>query len=138
MELFTRNKSNKKPIIKQIIELIPGSMLQISIAKHESDKFCSKYKTSDHLISQMLGQLNKFQTLSHISTAIAVNTTFIGDLGLKQNPARSTMSDGNLKRDWKVFETMYYKLLLHYRMNLATIAKRQFFPAIAYKNISMV
>ena len=62
----------------------------------------------------MFGQLNKCLTLSDISTAITVNTTFIGDLGLQQSPARSTMSDGNAKRSWKVFETMYYKLLSHY------------------------
>jgi hypothetical protein len=110
-----KSKSNKKPIIKQILELIPNSILQSSIAKHQSDKFCSKYKTYDHLVSQMFGQLNKCQTLTDISTAIAVNTAFIGDLGLKQSPARSTMSDGNAKRDWKVFETMYYKLLSHYQ-----------------------
>lgn len=115
MGLYTRNKSNKKPIIKQILELIPGSILQSSIAKHQSDKFCSKYKTYDHLVSQMFGQLNKCQTLTDISTAIAVNTTFISDLGLNQSPARSTMSDGNAKRNWKVFETMYYKLLSHYQ-----------------------
>ncbi len=115
MGLFTRNKSNNKPIIKQILELIPGSILQSSMAKHKSDKFCSKYKTYDHLVSQMFGQLNKCQTLTDINTAIAVNTIFIGDLGLKQSPARSTMSDGNAKRDWKVFETLYYKLLSHYK-----------------------
>lgn len=114
MGLFTRNKSNNKPIIKQILELIPGSILQSSIAKHQSDKFCSKYKTYDPLVSQMFGQLNKCQALTDISTAIAVNTTFIANLGLKQSPARSTMSDGNAKRDRKVFETMYYKLLSHY------------------------
>jgi hypothetical protein len=115
MGLFTRNKSNSKPIIKQILELIPGHLLQNSITKHKSDKFCSKYKTYDHLVSQMFGQLNKCQTLTDISTAIGVNTTFIADLGLKQSPARSTMSDGNAKRDWKVFETLYYKLLSHYK-----------------------
>jgi hypothetical protein len=63
----------------------------------------------------MFGQLNKCQTLTDISTAIGVNTTFIADIGLKQSPARSTMSDGNAKRDWKVFETLYYKLLSHYK-----------------------
>lgn len=114
MGLFTRNKSNRKPVIKQILELIPGDLLQGSISKHKSDKFCSKYKTYDHLVSQMFGQLNKCQTLTDISTAIGVNTTFIADLGLKQSPARSTMSDGNAKRDWRVFETLYYKLLSHY------------------------
>ncbi len=98
MGLFTRNKSNKKPIIKQILELIPGSILQSSIAKHQSDKFCSKYKTYDHLVSQMFGQLNKCQTLTDISTAIAVNTTFISDLGLKQSPARSSRTGADMQK----------------------------------------
>lgn len=115
MGLFTRNKSNSKPLIKQILELIPSYLLQSSIKQHRSDKFCSKYKTYDHLVSQMFGQLNKCQTLTDISTAIGVNTTFIADLGLHQSPARSTMSDGNAKRDWHVFETLYYKLLSHYK-----------------------
>ena len=114
MGLFTRNKSNKKPVIKQILELIPGHLLKSSIEKYQGDKFCSKYKTYDHLVSQMFGQLNKRQTLIDISTAIGVNTTFIADLGLRQSPARSTMSDGNAKRDWRVFETLYNKLLTHY------------------------
>ena len=83
MGLFTRNKSNNQPIIKQILELIPGSILQSCIGKHQSDKFCSKYKTYDHLVSQMFGQLNKCQTLTDISTAIAVNTTFIADLNFQ-------------------------------------------------------
>lgn len=138
MGLFTRNKSNNKPIIKQILELIPGSILQSSITKHQSDKFCSKYKTYDHLVSQMFGQLNKCQTLTDISTAIAVNTTFIADLGLKQSPARSTMSDGNAKRDWKVFETMYYKLLSHYHSLLLRHGKTTDIAEIKGKVVKII
>ena len=138
MGLFTRNKSNKKPIIKQILELIPNSILQSSIAKHKSDKFCSKYKTYDQLVSQMFGQLNKCLTLSDISTAIAVNTTFIGDLGLQQSPARSTMSDGNAKRSWKVFETMYYKLLSHYSNLLLRHGKAMDIEEIKGKVIKII
>ena len=33
--------------------------------------------------------------LNDISTGIGVSETFIGDLGLNQSPARSTMSNGN-------------------------------------------
>ena len=136
--LFTRNKSNKKPIIKQILELVPGSILQSNIVKHQSDKFCSKYKTYDHLVSQMFGQLNKCQTLTDKSTAIAVNTTFIGDLGLKQSPARSTMSDGNTKRDWKVFETMYYRLLAHYQSILLKHGKTKDIEEIKRKVVKII
>ena len=61
------------------------------------------------------GQLYKCHTLSDISAGIGVSETFISDLGLKQSPARSTMSDGNKKRDWQVYENLYYKLLSHYK-----------------------
>ncbi len=40
------------------------------------------------------------------------------DLGLKQNPAKSTMSDGNRVRSYIVFEDIYYQLIRHYRHTL--------------------
>jgi hypothetical protein len=40
------------------------------------------------------------------------------DLGLKQNPVKSTMSDGNNNRDFKVFEDIYYHLINYYRNTL--------------------
>jgi len=138
MGLFTRNKSNNKPIIKQILDLIPPFLLKSCITKHQSDKFCSKYKTYDHLVSQMFGQLNKCQTLTDISVAIGVNTTFIADIGLKQSPARSTMSDSNAKRDWRVFETLYYKLLSHYNGILLKHGKCKIIEEIKGKVVKII
>ncbi len=74
-----------------------------------------KYKTYDQYVALTYGQLYKCHTLSDISTGIGVSETFISDLGLQQSPARSTMSDGNKKRDWQVYESLYYKLLSHYK-----------------------
>jgi len=52
--------------------------------------------------------------LNDISTGIGISEILINDLGLSQSPARSTMSDGNKNRDWRVFESLYYRLLSHY------------------------
>ncbi|MGI8600183.1 MAG: IS4 family transposase [Chitinophagaceae bacterium] len=114
MGLFRRTKNNNRPLLSQIIALIPGRILQKSIQQHKSDKYCSRYKTYDQLVSLMFGQLNKCYTLEDISAGIGVSGTFIKDLGLHQSPARSTMSDGNKKRNWQVFESLYYSLLRHY------------------------
>lgn len=103
MGLFRRNKNIKKPVIRQIIDLVPRWMIESCAKKHKSDKGCSKYKTYDHFVALTYGQLNKCYTLNDISTGIGVSETFINDLGLNQSPARSTMSDGNKKRDWRVF-----------------------------------
>lgn len=115
MGLFRRTKSTNKPLLKQIINLVPPWLLRSCIRHYHSDKGCSRYKTYDQFVALTFGQLNKCLTLSDISTGIGVSETFIGDLGLKQSPARSTMSDGNKNRNWQVFERLYSRLLIHYK-----------------------
>ena len=114
MSLFRRNKNNNKPIIRQIIDLIPSHILSKSINRFKSDKYCHKYKTYDQLVALLFGQLCKCTTLEDISVGIGVSETFISDLGLEQSPAKSTMSDGNKNRNYQVFEHLYGELLNYY------------------------
>ena len=114
MGLFRRNKNNNKPVIRQILDLIPPWLIKSCTSTYKTDKGCSKYKTYDQLVALTFGQLNKCQSLNDISAGIGVSEIFISDLGLVQSPARSTMSDGNKNRDWHVFESLYYRLLSHY------------------------
>jgi len=47
MELFSRNKNNNKPLVCQILDLVPRDIFSSCIAEHKTDKGCSKYKTYD-------------------------------------------------------------------------------------------
>lgn len=78
MGLFRRNKNNNKPVIRQILDLVPRWLF----------KSCSKYKTYDQFVALTFGQLNKCQSLNDISAGIGVSEVFISDLGLTQSPAR--------------------------------------------------
>ena len=118
MGLFRRNKNNNKPIIKQILDLVPHWIFDNCTKQHQSDKGVSKYRAYDQFVALTFGQLNKCQSLNDISARIGVSEIFIKDIGLKQSPARSTMSDGNKKRDWQVFESLYNRLLSHYKFVL--------------------
>ncbi len=138
MGLFRRNKNTNKPVIKQIVELIPTWILRELTTKHQSDKGCSKYKTYDQLLALTFGQLNKCQSLRDISTGIGINETLINDLNLKQSPARSTMSDGNKKRDYQVFEDLYYRLLSHYKSVLKKHHKTHVIEEVKNKNIKLI
>ena len=42
-------KKSESPIFKQILDLIPHSLLRASINKYKSDKSCSTYFTYDEL-----------------------------------------------------------------------------------------
>lgn len=75
MGLFRRTKNNNKPLLKQIIDLVPRWLFNSCVNLHQSDKGCSKYKTYDQLVALTFGQLNKCLTLSDISTGIGVSET---------------------------------------------------------------
>jgi hypothetical protein len=119
MSLFRRNKNSNKPVIRQLIDLIPRFIITKAINRYQSDKYCHKYKTYDQLVALLFGQLCKCSTLEDISVGIGVSETFISDLGLEQSPAKSTMSDGNKKRNWQVFEQLFNELLKYYGSSLA-------------------
>jgi hypothetical protein len=138
MGLFRRTKNNDKLVVRQIIDLIPKWIFNKCIDQHQSDKGCSKYKTYDQLVALSFGQLNKSYTLGDISTNIAVSEKIIEDLGLKQSPAKSTMSDGNKKRSYKVFETLYHRLLSHYSSVLIKQHKSHIIKEIKGRTIKLI
>lgn len=138
MGLFRRTKNNNKPLIRQFIDLVPRWMLNSCVRMHHSDKGCHKYKTYDQFVALTFGQLNKCVTLSDISTGIGISETFIADLGLQQSPAKSTMSDGNKNRDYKVFESLYYRLLKHYERVLMKHGQQKVIKEIKDKTIKLI
>ena len=99
-------KKSEKPIFKQIIDLIPQTLFRTSIQKYQSDKYCSKYFTYDQLVSGMFGQLNRCLSLREIAIGIDQSPEFLADIGLKQSPAKSSMSTGNEKRNYHAFPTL--------------------------------
>jgi hypothetical protein len=138
MGLFKRSKNTNTPLIRQILDLVPSWMLSRCAEAHKSDKGCSKYNTLDQFVALTFGQLNKCFTLSDISTGIGVSETFISSLGLHQSPARSTMSDGNKKRSYKVFETLYNRLLSHYRHILSKRHQSHIIKEIENRSIKLI
>lgn len=138
MELFSRTKNNNKPLIRQIIDLVPKDIFNNLVSQYQSNKGCSKYKAYDQFVAMIFGQLNKSITLSDISTGIGISGTFIKDLGLEQSPARSTMSDGNKKRNYQVYEALYYQTLRHYEKILSKAHKKIIIEEVKNKTIKII
>jgi hypothetical protein len=114
MGLISRTKNNSLPLLKQIIDLIPINIINSAVAKFNTDKHCRTYKTYDQFVAMLFGQLNNCLTLRDISLGLGINSIFISDMGLEQNPAKSTMSDSHKKRDWRVFEDIFFQTIGYY------------------------
>ena len=138
MKLHRRSKNNKKPVIRQVLDLVPEFILRHSIRKYQSDKGCHKYKTHDQLVALSFGQLGKCYTLSDISCGLSISSTFMVDLGLKQNPVKSTMSDGNKNRDYRVFEDIYYQLIKYYGRTLTDKRERSVIEEVKNETIKLI
>jgi hypothetical protein len=138
MGLFKRNKNNNKPVIRQILDLVPSWLFKSCTNTYKTDKGVSKYRTYDQFVALTFGQLNKCQSLNDISAGIGVSEIFIKDLGLSQSPARSTMSDGNKNRDWHVFESLYYRLLSHYKSTLKQHNKSHIIDQLKGKVVKLI
>ena len=138
MGLFRRSKNTNQPLLGQILDLIPRHSLRTQVLKHQSDKGCSKYKTYDQLVALIFGQLNKCYTLTDISCGLSVSGTFLSDIGLLQSPAKSTMSDGNKKRSYKVYESLYYRLLSYHKQLLKVRYQSHIIEEIKHHTIKLV
>jgi len=138
MKLHRRSKNNKKPVLRQVLDLIPAHILRNSINKFQSDKGCHKYKTYDQFVALSFGQLGKCYTLSDISCGLSISSTFMVDLGLKQNPVKSTMSDGNKNRGYEVFEDIYYQLIKYYGRTLTDKRNRAVIEEVKNETIKLI
>lgn len=138
MTLFKRSKNTNKPLFGQILDLIPKHLLQSVTRKHQTDKGCSKYKTYDQLVALIFGQLNKCYTLSDISCGLSISSTFLFDINLHQSPAKSTMSDGNKNRDYRVYESLYFRLLSYYKDILKSKHQSHIIEEIKNHNIKLI
>lgn len=115
MSSIHRSKSNDKCLFSQIKGLIPSTILSKCISKTSADDGFRSYSTESQLIAMLFGQLNGCYSLRDITLGINVNTLFLKELGLKQSPARSTMSDGNAQRDYHVYELLFSELITYYK-----------------------
>ena len=131
-------KKSDKPIFKQIIDLIPRKLFRDSVAKNQSDKHCSKYRTYDQFVSTLFGQLNRCLSLREIALGIDQSPEFLSDIGLQQSPAKSTMGTSNEKRKYQVFEDLYYSLISYYRSSLGNRPERQVIEEVKRYSIKII
>jgi len=131
-------KKSEKPLFKEIVDMIPFGILSKMTVHYKSDKHCSTYKVYDQLCSMMFGQLNNCHSLREIALGIDQSPEFLHDIGLNQSPAKSTMSDGNKKRNYQVFEAIYHQLLRRYSTTLKHREGYQVIEEIKGKSIKII
>ena len=104
-----------QPILSQVLSLIDTTLIAASCKKHQSDKFAKKLTFKDHLITMLYTVFSKCTSIREVQAGLELCNGKLNHLNLQQVPARSTLSDGNAKRNSDVFGSLYKSLYEKYR-----------------------
>lgn len=104
-----------QPIFTQLIHFIPKYIISKSVRELRSDRYCKKFDTYHHLITMLYACYQHCTSLREVSTGMRACEGRLQSLGICHLPARSTLSEANMRRSYEVFEKIYYGLYHHYK-----------------------
>ena len=103
-----------QPVLSQILDLIPSSLIHKANRKHQANRYYKKLPLRVHVISLLYGVFSYCNGLRELCEGMLACEGKLSHLGLDKAPARSTLSDANNNRSYQAFETIYEGLLKQY------------------------
>lgn len=103
-----------QPVFNQLLSFIPRSMVRNLAKKHQTDRYCKKFHSYDHLVTMLFCAFHKCNCLREVVTGMQANSSRLTHLGLRFTPRRSTLADANERRPVALFEELFHQLYIKY------------------------
>jgi hypothetical protein len=103
-----------QPIFNQLLSYVSRSKVDRLVRKHNSDRYCKKFKAYDHLVTMLFCCFHHCTSLRELITGLQVNAHRLHHLGMVYTPRRSTLADANERRGAIFFEDLYYELFRYH------------------------
>jgi hypothetical protein len=100
-----------EPVFAQLIKLLPFDDIKSIANELGSDRYIKKFCTVQHLITMLYGVTSGCTSLREVVSGIVSYGDKISHCKLNYATNKSTLSDANKRRDHKVFEKIYNKLV---------------------------
>src|SRR5579862_359128 len=101
------SKFSGQPMLSQILDVIPSSLINRANRRHQANRYYKQLPLRTHLVSLLYGVLSYCNGLREMCEGLLACEGKLTHLGFHKAPARSTLSDANSKRSYRVFETIY-------------------------------
>lgn len=96
-----------------MVSILPRNLFQKAVAEHKSDFACKGFDSWTHLISMLFLQIAKCESLRDIANGLRSSAGNLNHLGVSRAPSKSSISYGNINRDWELFQNFYFALFDH-------------------------
>ena len=103
-----------QPILSQIISCIGASKINSVVRKHNANHYYKAIPFRVHLVTLLYGVFSYCNGLRELCEGMLACEGKLTHLGLDKAPPRSTLSDANANRTYRVFESLYFELVRQY------------------------
>ena len=97
-------------IFSELLKLIPRYQFEKAVNQYQGDRYVKSYTTWQQYITILFSQVKRKDSIRDIITGLEAYEARWYHLGLT-GIHRSTFSDANNKRDFRIFEDLFYHLL---------------------------
>ena len=95
---------NQKYVFSQLLGFLDRNAFNYLARKYEGDKYVKQFTCYNQLAVLMFGQLLNRESLRDVVLATQVHASKAFHLGFGKHASKSTLSDANNKRDYRIFE----------------------------------
>jgi putative transposase len=113
---MTTNNFNNN-IVGKLITPVNRRTFKNIVDKYKGDFACKKLTTWEQFMAILLGQLGSCNSLRGIENIIKFHSSEQYHLGIKKDISKSTLSDANRKRDWRIFKDLFLNLISNLKDN---------------------
>lgn len=97
-------------IFSELLKLYPRYQFEKAVQWHQGDRYMKIFTTWQQYITILYSQIKQKDSLRDIETGLMAQASRWYHLGLT-NIRKSTLSDANSRRDYRIFEETFYHLL---------------------------
>ena len=97
-------------IFAELLKLCPRYQFERATEHYKGDRYVKTFTTWEQYIAVLYSQITQKDSLRDIETGLGTQSGRWYHLGLR-GIHRSTLSDANTKRDYRIFEDMFYGLI---------------------------
>lgn len=109
-----------KTLFAQVMEFVPWKTFGRIIERHRGDAGVRTLGCADLFRIMAFAQLTWRESLRDIEACLSANRGKLFHMGLKNVPARSTLSDALNLRDWRIYHALAMRLITRARALYAT------------------
>ncbi len=104
-----------KTLFAQVMEFVPWKNFSRIIGRHGGDAGVKTLSCADLFRIMAFSQLTWRESLRDIEVCLTANRAKLFHMGLKNIPARSTLSDALNQRDWRIYHALAQRLIVRAR-----------------------